>query len=371
MPKQIDNEPGSVLGPRALNRALLERQLLLRRAKLPALEAVEWLVGLQAQSPGAPYVGLWSRLEGFRFDDLAGLISRREVVRVVLMRSTIHLVTGDDCMALRPVVQTVLERSLKGTFGRRLQGVDLDQVAAAGRVLVEERPRTFSELGPLLRERWPDHDPEALAMAVRTGVPLVQVPPRGLWGESGQATHTSAEAWLGRPAGTDSRPDAMILRYLGAFGPATVKDVQVWSGLTGLRAAVERLRPGLLTFRDERGAELFDLPDAPRPDPDTPAPPRFLPEYDNLLLSHDDRTRVIADPHRPLVFMKGAVLVDGFVRGTWKIDRQKGAASLVVEPFAPLSKRDRTALADEGARLLAVAGGGARAHDVRFSSPDS
>jgi len=371
MPKQIDSEPGSVLGPRALNRALLERQFLLRRAKLPALEAVERLVGLQAQSPGAPYVGLWSRLEGFRFEDLAGLISRREVVRVVLMRSTIHLVTGDDCLALRPVVQPVLDRGLKGTFGRRLQGVDLDQVAAAGRVLVEERPRTFAELGPLLRERWPDHDPDALAMAVRTGVPLVQVPPRGLWGASGQATHTSAEAWLDRPASTDSRSDAMILRYLGAFGPATVRDVQVWSGLTGLRAAVERLRPGLLAFRDERGAELFDLPDAPRPDPDTPAPPRFLPEYDNLLLSHDDRTRVIADPHRPLVFMKGAVLVDGFVRGTWKIDRQKGAASLVVEPFAPLSKRDRAALADEGARLLAVAADGARAHDVRFSSPGS
>ena len=296
MPKQIDSGPGSVLGPRALNRALLERQFLLRRAKLPAFQVVERLVGLQAQSPGAPYVGLWSRLDGFRFDELAGLISRREVVRVVLMRSTIHLVTGDDCLALRPVMQTVLDRSLKGTFGRRLQGVEIDQVAAAGRVLVEEWPRTFAELGPLLRERWPDHDPEALAMAVRTGVPLVQVPPRGLWGASGQATHTSVEAWLGRPASSDSRPDKMILRYLGAFGPATVKDVQVWSGLTGLRAAVERLRPGLLSFRDERGAELFDLPDAPRPDPDTPAPPRFLPEYDNLLLSHDDRTRVIADP---------------------------------------------------------------------------
>jgi hypothetical protein len=368
MPKHIDSGAGSVLGPRALNRALLERQLLLRRAKMPVLDAVGRLVGLQAQSPGAPYVGLWSRLEGFRFDDLAGLITHREVVRVVLMRSTIHLVTAGDCLTLRPVVQPVLDRGFQGNYGRRLQGVDVGQVAAAGRALVDDQPRTFAQLGQLLLARWPDHDPDALAMAVRTGVPLVQVPPRGIWGASGQATHTSAEAWLGRAAGTDSRPDGMILRYLGAFGPATVKDVQVWSGLTGLRAAVERLRPRLLAFRDERGAELFDLPDAPRPDPDTPAPPRFLPEYDNLLLSHDDRTRVIADPHRALVFTKGAVLVDGFVRGTWKIERQKGSASLVVAPFASLAKQDRIALADEGARLLAAAGG-AQAQGVRFSAP--
>jgi hypothetical protein len=361
--------PGSVLSQRALNRALLERQMLLRRAKLNIPEAVQHLIGLQAQSPSAPYIGLWSRLEGFRFDDLAGLIERRALVRIALMRSTIHLVTADDCLTLRPVIQPVLERGLRGTYGRRLQGVDAGQLAAAGRALIEERPLTGSELGRLLQEQWPDHDADALANGVRAWVPLVQVPPRGIWGASGQATHTSAEAWLGRSVATDSQPDEMLRRYLASFGPATLKDMQVWSGLTGLREAVERLRPGLVTFRDDNGAELFDLPDAPRPDPDLPAPPRFLPEYDNLLLSHADRTRVIADEHRPVVFTKGTVLVDGFVRGTWKINREQGAAHLIVEPFKRLSKPDRTALADEGAWLLNAAAPDAQDHDIRFVMP--
>jgi hypothetical protein len=358
-----------VLSQRALNRALLDRQLLLRRAKLPIPEAVEHLVGLQAQSPNAPYAGLWSRLEGFRFDDLAELIKRRALVRIALMRSTIHLVTAEDCLALRPVVQPVLDRGLQGTYGRRLQGVDAGRLATAGRALVEERPLTGSELGRLLKETWPDHDADALANGVRAWVPLVQVPPRGIWGAGGQATHTSAESWLGKTPASESRPDEMIRRYLASFGPATLKDMQVWSGLTGLRAAVESLRPGLVTFRDEQGAELFDLPDAPRPDPGVPAPPRFLPEYDNLLLSHADRTRVIADEHRAVVFMKGTVLVDGFVRGTWKIDRERDSAHLIVESFERLAKPDRTALAEEGARLLGAAAQDAQAQDVRFTTP--
>ncbi|HSS51974.1 MAG TPA: winged helix DNA-binding domain-containing protein [Thermoanaerobaculia bacterium] len=366
MPSSSTPASGSVLGQRALNRALLERQMLLRRATLPISEAVEHLVGLQAQSPSAPYIGLWSRLDGFRFDDLAGLIERRALVRIALMRSTIHLVTAADCLALRPVIQSVLDRGLKGTYGRRLQGVDAGRLAAAGRALVEERPLIGSELGQLLQEQWPHHDADALANAVRAWVPLVQVPPRGIWGASGQATHTSAEAWLGRTLAADRRPDEMIQRYLASFGPATLKDMQVWSGLTGLREAVERLRPVLVTFRDEKGAELFDLPDAPRPDPSLLAPPRFLPEYDNLLLSHADRTRVIADEHRPVVFTKGTVLLDGFVRGIWKLDRNRDAAHLIVEPFKRLSTPDRTALADEGARLLNAAAPDAQDRDVRF-----
>jgi hypothetical protein len=364
---------GDVLDRRVLNRALLARQLLLRRAEMPVAEAIEKLVGLQAQAPAPPYVGLWARLEGFRPDDLSRLIAGREVVRIALMRSTIHLVTARDALALRPVVQPVIERAVMGGYGRILAGLDLGDVAAAGRLLVEERPRTFNEIGKALAERWPGLDPRALPQVVRAWVPLVQVPPRGLWGASGPAAHTTVEAWLGRPVASDPSPDAAVLRYLAAFGPAAVADVQTWSGLTRLGEVMERLRPHLRTFRDEQGRALFDLPDAPRPDPDTPAPPRFLAEFDNVLLSHADRSRVIADDHRRRIatlngMVPGTFLVDGFVGGTWKTTRQRGAATLHLKPFAPLDAPDRTALAEEGARLLAFAAPDATP-DVRFAPP--
>jgi hypothetical protein len=160
--------------------------------------------------------------------------------------------------------------------------------------LLEERPLTAKEFGGLLKERWPECDPASLARAICHLVPLVQVPLRGVWGKSGQAAHDTAEAWLGRPLDHDPALDEMVLRYLGAVGPATVKDVQTWSGLARLSEVVERLRPRLRVFRDEHSKELFDLPDAPRPDPNISAPPRFLPEFDNLILSHVDRARVIA-----------------------------------------------------------------------------
>src|SRR3712207_739226 len=267
---------GDVLGRRALNRALLERQMLLRRSELSAFAAIEHLVGMQAQSPLAPYVGLWTRLEGFQPDELVRLLNDREVVRIALMRNTVHLVTAEDCLMLRPLTQVIFDRDLRTntTFAPRLRGVDIGALTAAGRALVEERPRTNKELGALLRERWHDRDAASLVFAIRSQVPLVQVPPRGIWGKGGQVRCTSAEAWLGRPLRTDPSPEDMVMRYLAAFGPATVKDLQQWCGLTRLRAVVERVRPRLVTFRDGAGNELFDLPGAPRPDPDTPAPVR-------------------------------------------------------------------------------------------------
>src|SRR5918997_2713340 len=366
-----------VLGPRELNRATLERQMLLRRRKLSAAEAIEHLVGMQAQAPAPPYVGLWTRLEDFHPDDLARLILERRAVRIALMRNTVHLVSSRDCLALRRLMQPVFDRTMYSTRANRanLEGVDIEALVAAGRALLEERPRTAKELGELLQERWPERDPASLARAIRHLVPLVQVPPRGVWGKSGPAAHTTAEAWLGRPLDPTPSLEETILRYLGAFGPATVKDVQTWSGLTRLGEVIERIRPRLRIFRDERGKELFDLPDAPMPDSDTPAPPRFLPEFDNLILSHADRTRVIAEEYRKAIASKNgmvpaSVLVDGFVRGTWKTKRSRGKATLVITPFEPLAKRDHGVLEEEGERLLRfmVEPESIEAFEVRFAA---
>ncbi|MFC4590178.1 winged helix DNA-binding domain-containing protein [Sphaerisporangium corydalis] len=360
-----------VLGRRALNRATLERQLLLDRSPMTVVEAVEHLVGLQAQTPHTWYTGLWSRLAGFEPEDAGALLTDRSLVRIALMRSTIHLVSAADCLELRPVMAPVSERGLSSNFGRNLVGVDRRELVAAGRALVEERPLTFGALGRLLAERWPGRDPASLAQAIRAWTPLVQVPPRGVWGKSGPIAHTTAESWLGAGLAAEPSPRRAVLRYLAAFGPATVKDVQTWSGLTRLREVVEGLRPELVTFRDEQGRELFDLPGAPRPDPDVPAPPRFLYDYDNLLLSHDDRGRVVTEEHRGQAYepygpVPQVVLVDGFTSGEWKITRAGGTAVLTIRPYVPLPNAQATALAEEGARLLGFAAADAPDHDVRL-----
>lgn len=358
----------AVLDQRALGRATLERQLLLDRSDLSALEAVEHLVGMQAQSPNAPYVGLWSRLVDFDPDDLARAIMDRHAARAPLMRATIHLVTARDCLALNPIIQPVLARAFSGqTFARDLDGLDLVEVVTAGHALLAKEPHTRAELGELLAERWPDREPSSLALAVTYLLAVVQVPPRGVWGSTAQARWATMDSWLGGPdAPPDLSRDEVVIRYLAAFGPATIADVRTWSGFTGVREVVERLRPRLRTFADQRGRELFDLPDAPRPDPETPAPPRFLPEYDNLLLSHADRSRVIAEEDRPRVFGKGAVLMDGYVRGAWRISRGGHDATLAIEPFAALADHDAHALTEEAERLLGFVAEGAESRHVQL-----
>jgi DNA glycosylase AlkZ-like len=371
--------PTDVLNLRALNRALLARQMLLRRAPLPAgpgragavAGMVEHLAGLQAQAPFPPYYGLWCRLAGFRPDDLAGLLLTRQVVRIALMRSTIHLVSARDCLTFRPLIQPVLDRSLPAIFGKRLGGLDTGALARAGRALVDAEPRTFGELGGLLQPDWPGHTATALAQGIRALVPLVQVPPRAVWGAAGLARHTSAQSWLGRSLDPGPSLDLLVTRYLAAFGPATAADVQAWSGLTRLGAVLERLRPGLRTFRDERGKELFDLPDAPRPAPGTPAPVRLVAEFDNLVLSHADRTRVVSDANRQRLYTRngifpGTVLVDGFVAGAWRITSSRGSAVLTAEMFGPVPREDRDAITTEAQRLLGFAAPGA-SHEIRFA----
>ncbi|WP_225095719.1 winged helix DNA-binding domain-containing protein [Streptomyces sp. CoH27] len=355
-----------VLSIRALNRATLARQLLLRRSALSPRDAVRHLVGLQAQNTEPPYYALAARLDACAPEELSGLMARRAVARIATLRSTLHTHTAEDCLALRPFVQPARDREL-GVFRAGLAGVDLGRLAALARELVEAEPRTMAQLRAALGAEWPGAEPRALAIAARCTLPLVQVTPRGLWGRGGQVALTTAEHWLGRPAGPAADPETVVRRYLAAFGPASVKDMQTWAGLTRLRPVFERLRPDLLTFRDPNGVELFDLPEAPRPDADTPAPPRFLPEYDNLLLSHADRTRVVPPEHRGRTAQGNqafrTLLMDGFLAGLWKLRGD----TLVVEPFGDLTKAQREDVSAEGARMAAVMCPGTP-YDVRFGS---
>jgi hypothetical protein len=360
-----------VIGLRALNRATLDRQLLLRRSPLSVTEAVEHLVGLQAQTPHTAYIGLWGRLDGFRPEQLSDRLVERSVVRMALMRGTIHLVTARDAWGLRGLVQPVLDRVQKGQFGKRLAGIDEKDLVASGRAFVETEPRTFKALGDHLLERWPDRDRFAMEQAIRTAVPLVQVPPRGLWGRSGAVAHTSIEAWLGAPPRDPLTIETFVRRYLGAFGPASVMDAQAWCGLTKLREVFDRLRPRLLVLRDEAGRELFDLPHAPRPDAGTPAPPRFLYDFENLLLSYADRSRMgspdVAKALAPRTQEPVSTFtLDGFVAGRWTISRQRRAAILHVTPVKPLSVADAARLTEEGHALLGFAANEAGDRDVRI-----
>jgi hypothetical protein len=357
---------------RQLNRATLARQLLLERHSISAVEAVERLCGLQAQEAKPPYVGLWTRVEAFRREELSEALLARQVVRATLMRATLHLMSARDYVALRASLAPALAQAM-GVLGTRAAGLEVEKVLPVARGLLEEHPRAFNELRALLAEAFPRVNDRALGYSVRLQLPLVMIPTETPWTFPPVADFTLADAWLGKPLGTDDAPEPLVLRYLAAFGPATAADAQTWSGLKGIKPVLERLRSQLRVFRDERGRELFDLPAAPRPDDGVPAPPRFLPEFDNLVLSHADRTRVLADEHRGLVVTKNlrvraTFLWDGFACGTWAVERKKATATLLLTPFEPLPKPAVKALAVEGEALLRFLEEDATSFDVRLAA---
>ncbi|MEU5397749.1 winged helix DNA-binding domain-containing protein [Streptomyces sp. NPDC005963] len=354
----------SVLDSRALNRATLARQLLLDRADLTVVDAVAHLGGLQAQEPQEPFVGLWSRLTPFDPASLSNLLVERHVVRTHLMRRTVHLVTADDVLAWRARHDGMLRQRVLGTYRRELDGVDLEELAAAGAELMSDgEPRSMSQLARALADRWPDPGPRPLGeVLIAALLPTTQLPPRGLWRTKAGARYALLSSWLGRdvdppaPQGTDPVGEALVRRYLAAFGPAASADLRAWCGLAGLPKAVAAVREELVAFRDERGRELLDLPDAPRPDPDTPAPVRFLPAFDNVILGYHDRSRIIDDAHRGLsVAGERVVLLDGRVAATWTV----AADTVVVTPLCRFSPADRTAVAEQGSALASFLSDGA------------
>ncbi|HEY9376652.1 MAG TPA: winged helix DNA-binding domain-containing protein [Jiangellaceae bacterium] len=361
-----------VLSNRALNRATLARQLLLQRAAMNPVDAVTHLVGLQAQNPLDPYLALWSRLADFDPEALGRLIEKRELVRIVVMRSTIHLVTADDAVFLRPVMQPVIDAEMTrhSEYAPQLRGVDMAPVLELAHPLLSETPMPQHKLRAVLAEKFPQLPTAAITYACRNYLPLVQIPPRGVWGKKLQVTSTPLDSWLGRSLRTDATIDQAVLRYLAAFGPALVADAAAWSRLTGFREVFDRLRSRLRVFVDVKGRELFDLPDAPRPDPDVVAPVRFLPEYDNVLLSHADRSRFGADAQlfmSALGAFKGSVLVDGEVRAIWnsRLEEDTGVATANVHHL-PLTTDQTEAVCAEGRNAVAFWHPEARAHDIRL-----
>ena len=358
---------------RALNRATLARQMLLAREKTTALVAVERLMGLQAQWPRPPFVGLWSRIEAFQSEDLAAALQRRELCRATMMRGTLHVVSARDFLSLRPAIQPVLTRGMKAILRDRAAALDVPALVSAARVFFEEKPRTFTELRDHLMTLHPTGDERAMGFAVRTHLPLIQVPTAATWAFPADSDFAVAESFLGAPLGEGASPEALILRYLASFGPATVADVQAWSGLQGLREVMETLRLRLLALRDERGRELFDLPDAPRPDEETAAPIRFLPEFDNLIVSRAD-ARFVAEEHRSSIFLSAlrvlpTILVDGFAAATWKVARKKTVATLSIAPFTALPKKVRGAVEEEGSELARFLESDARTFEVNVAKP--
>ena len=326
---------------RDLNRALLARQFLLQREPVPVERVIEHLGGLQAQQSRPLFTGLWSRIEGFEADQLRSLLSSRQVVRATTLRGTLHIHTRADYHAWRPLLQPMLTAGAQSILKARLHTFDHAKILDYARECFDRGPRSFNTLREELVAQFPDGDERAMGYFVRMHLPLASVPD-----DDNVFEHvTTVEPDTGYMNG-------LITRYLGAFGPATIADFQAWSGVKGAKSSFEAM--DLLTFEDDKRRILHDLPDAPRPSPDTPVPVRLIAEFDNLVLGHADRRRIVTDEYRARIVTKnllvsGTFLVDGFVAGTWKWDGKK----VKLEPFEPLSTRVMKAVEAEAGRLQA------------------
>ncbi len=368
------NMPDRILNLRELNRATLARQMLLAREGLSVTAAIERLGGMQAQLASAPFVGLWTRLKDFKREDLAAAIESKAVVKATMMRATLHLCSTEDYLRLRATLQPVLSEARDTIIKQRGGDFDRDKLLTQARKFIAEKPRTFAEISEWLALLMPDQDVGALRYTVRTHLSLVQVPISGGWSYPGKPEFTLAESWIGRKIATKDDLPELVRRYLTAFGPASVNDMQTWSGfkLPLLKETFEKLKPELQSYRDERKRELFDLAGTSLPDENTPAPIRFLPEFDNLLLSHNKRHRIVADEHRSRVYLPAlrvaaTILIDGFVGGVWKVEKTKTAATLMIEPFDKLAKKDRATLIEEGELLVRFIEPSARSFEIRFA----
>lgn len=355
-----------------LNRALLARQLLLARAPVGPVEAFRQLVALQAQQPRPPFIALWARLEAFQPAALSDLLRSRRVVRATSLRGTLHFLETEDYRATRAAIQPVLTAGMQSILKQRGAAFDIAAVVASARQHFARQPQTFEDLRTTLMAEFPSVDERAMGYAVRMSLPLCMVPDDTIYAYGADTAFALASEWLGLAVPEDDRLPELLLRYLAAFGPASVQDAQCWTGLGKLKPVFDALRPKLAVYRDGKGKELFDLPGAPLPDAATPAPVRLLPGFDSVILGHHDRSRIMAEEHRPLVTTKNlqvlpTVLVDGFVAGTWDVTIRKTVVTVEVKPFRPFPAKVKKAVETESAALVRFLAGAGPRCEVTYS----
>lgn len=358
---------------RQLNRTLLARQMLLARQDMSPVAATEHLIALQSQIPNPPYIGLWTRLRSFERSQLTALLESREIVRAPWIRSTLHLVSAADHQRFQSVIQPALLRGFRSFFGARGADLDIERLVGIAKPFLESNQPSIGALRTHLQAQEPTLNKEAMAYAVRSYLPLVQIPPSGTWGAGTRATYTTADNWLG-PAVSSDLP-SLFRRYLAAYGPADIMDFQTWTGMTRLKSQLAPALADLVVYQSESGRDMYDLPESTIAAPDSIAPLRFIPEYDNVLIAHRDRSRILPDEHRKKVFLSagrviGTVLIDGFVGATWKVKKDKHSLTLNVKLFEAKPNDCLQEIQEEGNRLLRFYDEEASSHAVVIDTCD-